>query len=78
GHSNPAPWGGLEGKKTSGRRRSVFFLTPFIELIRQVEFVGEKCKMCHTRKPHGALGNTSGGGSGGCSVRCGSNSDAFN
>src|SRR5271170_2944028 len=33
GHSNPAPWGGLEGKKTSGRRRSVFFLTPFIELI---------------------------------------------
>src|SRR5271169_2752926 len=34
GHSNPAPWGGLEGKKTSGRRRSVFFLTPFIELIR--------------------------------------------
>src|SRR5277367_895594 len=34
GHSNPAPWGGLEGKKTSGRRRSVFFLTPFIEQIR--------------------------------------------
>src|SRR5271154_3505256 len=37
GHSNPAPWGGLEGKKTSGRRRSVFFLTPFIELTRSYD-----------------------------------------
>jgi hypothetical protein len=33
-YNNPAQWGGLEGKKTSSHRRSVFFLTPFIELIR--------------------------------------------
>jgi hypothetical protein len=26
--------GGLEAKKKSGHRRGVFFLTPFIELIR--------------------------------------------
>jgi hypothetical protein len=30
GHNNPAQCGGLEGKKNSGQRRSVFFLTPFI------------------------------------------------
>jgi inosine/xanthosine triphosphate pyrophosphatase family protein len=29
-----AQWGGLEANKTSGRRRGVFSLTPFIELIR--------------------------------------------
>jgi hypothetical protein len=33
GQNNPAQWGGLDGKKKSGHRRSVFFLTPFIELI---------------------------------------------
>jgi hypothetical protein len=33
GESNPAQWGGLDGKKKSGRKRSVFFLTPFIKLI---------------------------------------------
>jgi hypothetical protein len=27
--------GGLEAKKKSGHRRGVFFLTPFIELIRR-------------------------------------------
>jgi hypothetical protein len=34
GENNPAQWGGLDGKKNSGRRRSVFSLTPFMELIR--------------------------------------------
>src|SRR5271155_3005599 len=34
GQNNPVQWGGLDGKKTSGRRRSLFSLTPFIELIR--------------------------------------------
>jgi hypothetical protein len=34
GYNNPAQWGGLEANKTSGRRRGVFSLTPFIELIR--------------------------------------------
>jgi hypothetical protein len=34
GKNNPAQWGGLDGKKNSGQRRSVFFLTPFMELIR--------------------------------------------
>jgi hypothetical protein len=34
GQNNPAPWGGLDGKKQAGRRKAVFFLTPFIELIR--------------------------------------------
>jgi hypothetical protein len=29
--------GGLEAKKKSGHRRGVFFLTPFIELIRRYE-----------------------------------------
>jgi hypothetical protein len=33
GENNPAQWGGLDGKKKSGHRRSVFSLTPFIELI---------------------------------------------
>jgi hypothetical protein len=33
GENNPAQWGGLDGKKKSGHGRSVFFLTPFIELI---------------------------------------------
>jgi len=33
GRNNPAPWGGLDVKKASGHWRSVFFLTPFIELI---------------------------------------------
>ena len=33
GNDNPAQWGGLDGKKKSGRGRSVFFLTPFIELM---------------------------------------------
>jgi hypothetical protein len=33
GENNPAQWGGLDGKKKSGHRRSAFFLTPFIELI---------------------------------------------
>src|SRR5277367_5149605 len=32
GQNNPAQRGGLEAKKKSGHRRSVFFLTPFIEL----------------------------------------------
>jgi hypothetical protein len=31
--NNPAQWGGLDGKKKSGHRRSVFFLTSFIELM---------------------------------------------
>jgi hypothetical protein len=34
GKNNPAQWGGLDVQKNSGHRRSVFFLTPFIELIR--------------------------------------------
>jgi site-specific recombinase XerD len=34
GENNLAPSGGLDVKKTSGQGRSVFFLTPFIELIR--------------------------------------------
>jgi hypothetical protein len=34
GENNPAQWGGLDGKKNSGRRRSVFSLTPFMELTR--------------------------------------------
>lgn len=33
GKNNPAQWGGLDVEKKSGQRRSVFFLTPFIELI---------------------------------------------
>jgi len=33
GNNNPAPWRGLDCKKKSSRRRSVFSLTPFIELI---------------------------------------------
>jgi hypothetical protein len=33
GENNPAQWGGLDGKKNSGHRTSVFSLTPFIELI---------------------------------------------
>jgi hypothetical protein len=34
--NNPAQWGGLDVENKSGHRRSVFFLTPFIdiELIR--------------------------------------------
>jgi|BogFormECP03_OM3_1039632.scaffolds.fasta_scaffold04724_2 hypothetical protein len=34
GKNNPAQWGGLDGKKNSGQRRSVFSLTPFMELTR--------------------------------------------
>jgi hypothetical protein len=34
GKNNPAQWGGLDGKKNSGQRRSVFSLTPFMERIR--------------------------------------------
>jgi hypothetical protein len=34
GQNEPAQPGGLDGKKNSGQRRSVFFLTPFMELIR--------------------------------------------
>src|SRR5271170_2952183 len=48
GQNDPAQRGGLEGKKKSSRRRSVFFSTPFIELIRQVNFIGEKCKIRQT------------------------------
>jgi hypothetical protein len=32
--NNPAQWGGLDGKKNSGQRLSVFSLTPFMELTR--------------------------------------------
>src|SRR5271169_2977139 len=71
GQNNPAQRGGLDGKKNSGRRRSLFSLTPFIELTRQVKFIGEKCKMRHRKKTCGALGNTFAPGSGGCSVVCG-------
>jgi hypothetical protein len=39
GKNNPAQWGGLDGKKKSGHRRSVFFLTPFIELIGHLKDV---------------------------------------
>src|SRR5271170_3088888 len=35
GQNTPAQRGGLDGKKNSGHRRSVFSLTPFIELIRR-------------------------------------------
>jgi len=34
GENNPAQSTRLDVKKKSGHRRSVFFLTPFIELIR--------------------------------------------
>src|SRR5271155_934264 len=40
GQNNPAQRGGLDGKKNSGRRRSLFPLTPFIELIRWDEKAG--------------------------------------
>ena len=40
GQNNPARRGGLEANKTSGCRRSVFSLTPFIELIRWDEKAG--------------------------------------
>src|ERR1700726_1674030 len=33
GQNNPAPSGGLDGKKNSGQGRSVFSLTSFMELI---------------------------------------------
>ena len=33
GENNPAQWDGLDVKKKSGHSRSVFFLTPLIELI---------------------------------------------
>jgi hypothetical protein len=36
--NHPAQRGRLDGKKNSGRRRSVFSLTPFMELIRPVKF----------------------------------------
>jgi hypothetical protein len=35
--NHPAQRGRLDGKKNSGRRRSVFSLTPFMELIRTLE-----------------------------------------
>jgi hypothetical protein len=35
--NHPAQRGPLDGKKNSGRRRSVFSLTPFMELIRRWE-----------------------------------------
>jgi hypothetical protein len=35
GENNPAQCGGLDGQKNSGHGRSVFFLPPFIELIRR-------------------------------------------
>jgi hypothetical protein len=38
--NKPAQRGGLENRKKSGRRRSVFSLTPFIELIRWDEKAG--------------------------------------
>src|SRR5271168_5019126 len=31
GQNNHVQWGGLDGKKNSGRRRSLFSLTPFID-----------------------------------------------
>jgi hypothetical protein len=34
GENNPAQWGGLDVKKQSGHGRSIFFLNPFIELVR--------------------------------------------
>jgi hypothetical protein len=34
GKNNPAQWGGLDGKKNAGQRRSVFSSTPFMERIR--------------------------------------------
>jgi hypothetical protein len=34
GENKPAQRGGLDGKKNSGHRKSVFSLAPFIELIR--------------------------------------------
>jgi hypothetical protein len=40
GKNNPAQWGGLDGKKNSGQRRSVFSLTPFMELIRTSVVLG--------------------------------------
>jgi hypothetical protein len=38
--NNPAQWGGLDVKKNSGHKRSVFSLTPLIELIRWDEKAG--------------------------------------
>jgi hypothetical protein len=40
GQNEPAQPGGLDGKKNSGQRRSVFFLTPFMELTRWDEKAG--------------------------------------
>jgi hypothetical protein len=34
GENNPAQWGGLDGKKTSGHRESVSFLPPFMEITK--------------------------------------------
>jgi hypothetical protein len=48
GENNLAPWGGLDVKKTSGHGRSVFFLTPFIELIgryKELSASGPKGKL---------------------------------
>ncbi|MGA7854761.1 MAG: hypothetical protein WCA15_15650 [Candidatus Acidiferrales bacterium] len=37
GQNNPAQWGGLERKKKIRPQGSCFYLTPFIELTRQVK-----------------------------------------
>jgi hypothetical protein len=42
GQNNPALWGGLDGKKNSGHRKSVFSLTPFMELIGTHEHIGNQ------------------------------------
>jgi hypothetical protein len=49
GENNLAPWGGLDGKKNFGHRKSVFSLTPFMELIVQVKFIGENAKCATAR-----------------------------
>ena len=38
GQNEPAQPGGLDGKKNSGQRRSVFFLTPFMELTGHLDW----------------------------------------
>jgi hypothetical protein len=49
--NNPAQWGRLDVKKKSGHRRSVFFLTPFLELDSRVIEETARLNESYTRIP---------------------------
>jgi hypothetical protein len=51
-------------EKFQPKERCFFLTSPFIELIRQVKFIGEKCKMRHRGDSWGALETTFDAGSG--------------